>query len=289
MITFTAYKDVGLRVDQCCVPPTVYLDHWAWRRISESELLTEQFSSSLKSRGGTLALTWLNLIEFSKVTDNNQAFKADALLDKILPHVSFLNPNFFSVINEEDKLQHGGEPTAPHADLVTLKYFAKHNSMKANTLELLPKQNLFRLVQATGTANRFEKFADLIICQIERLRSECAKNKEFFRAVKRVPKGQPIQRGTRFIARELIGSLLRDKNVQIDRHHAVDVCHAIVSVAYCDFALLDGHWTTQVERARKRIMAGGLSFPIARVFSERANGITKFLQELRSGGAGVNK
>jgi len=64
----------------------------------------------------------------------------------------------------------------------------------------------------------------------------------------------------------------------------MDVSHAIVAVGYCEYVLLDGHWATQVEQAQKRISDRGMSFPIAKVFSEKANGMEKFLQELESRG-----
>jgi len=110
----------------------------------------------------------------------------------------------------------------------------------------------------------------LVVNHIESLRRDYDSNPKFQFAVKRLPKGQPIQCGTRYIARELLGSLLLDKSIQVDRNHAIDVCHAVVPVAYCDFVLLEAHWATQVERARKRIQEGGLSFPMAKVYSERA-------------------
>ena len=52
------------------------------------------------------------------------------------------------------------------------------------------------------------------------------------------------------------------------------------AVAYCDYVLLDGHWATQVEQARKRITDGGLSFPMAKVFSEKNDGIKNFFKRL---------
>jgi hypothetical protein len=282
MITFVAYKDVGMKIDQWCVPPTVYLDHWAWRRIFDSTSLAADFSRILKAKGGTLAVSWLNLIEFSKVTDAKQAASADALLDHVLPHVSFVNPNFFTVIEKENKLQAGGDPTAPHADPVFLKFFAKHNLLKSHSLKLLPEQNIFQLVQLTGVGAGFMEFANKLVSRIETLRVDYKINREFSRLVRRVPQGQPIQRGTRFIARELLGTFLRDSSGKLDRNNAIDVCHAIVPVAYCDFVLLDKRWATHVEQARKRIIQGGLQFPIAQVFSERENGIAKFLQQLQS-------
>ncbi len=225
-------------------------------------------------------MSWLNLIEFNKVTDDKQARKADALLDDILPQIYFLNLNFFTVMDEENKLQAGTEPTAPHADLVTLKFFVKHNLLKPNSLQLFPKQNLFSLAHKAKIETKFVCFADLIIGRIESLRNDYVNNREFSRAVKRVPKGKQIQRGTRFIASELIGGVLKNSSLTFDRNHAIDICHAVVPVAYCDFVLLDRHWTTQVEQARNRIIEGGMSLPIAKVFSERENGVDHFLREL---------
>jgi hypothetical protein len=56
----------------------------------------------------------------------------------------------------------------------------------------------------------------------------------------------------------------------------------VVAVAYCDYVLLDSHWETHVSKALKRICAGKLSFHTAKVFSEKKNGIKKFLCELES-------
>lgn len=285
MVTFTAIEE-GIYVDQWCVSPTVYLDHWAWRKISEAEILAARFSTALKSSGGTLALSWLNLVEFSKVTAEyrHQAAKADALLEIILPNVFFLDPDFHKVIDRENELQHGGERSAPHADLDSLRGFVMHNFRKTNSLKLLPELNLFRLVSATDLAPRFDALADKIVGSIQALREEYQSDRTFRLGVKKPPKGKPIQCGTRFMARELLGSLLVDSRLPLDRNHASDVSHAIVAAAYCDYVLLDGHWAEQVERARRRIAEGGLSFPVAAVFSERANGIEKFLQSLESAG-----
>src|SRR5437899_4971333 len=236
MIEFGVTEGGNVKVDQWCGSPTVYLDTWAWRKISESEPDAKRFSTALKSRNGTLALSWLNLTEFSRLlTDVQQARKADALLDEILPQVFILNPNFFKVISEEDKLLAGGVPAAPHADLVFLKFFTKHNLCKPTSLKLLPEQSLFQLTQASAIATPFGRFADLIISHIESLRRNYANNRKFCLAVKRIPKGQPIQRGTRFIARKLLGGVLMDARVNFDRNDVIDVCHAVVPVAYCDY------------------------------------------------------
>jgi len=55
-------------VFQELISPSVYLDHWAFREITDSKTLTKRFSEALLFRGGTLVLSWLNIVEFYKVT-----------------------------------------------------------------------------------------------------------------------------------------------------------------------------------------------------------------------------
>lgn len=284
MIQFTTNKEGRLYVEEWCVSPTVYLDHWAWVKISRSETLATRFSSALKARGGTLAFSWLNLVEFSKVTDELQTREADILLDTISPYAFVLNPNFFNVMNAEDKLLAGEEPTAPHADLVTLRLFV--NLSDQHSLKPFPPQNLFRHVPATGMANAFDSFADLVIEKVTAFRQEHDGDKSFRKRVKQLPTGKYIQRGTRCIASELIGNLLVDKGSRFDRSDAVDLCHAIVPVAYCDYVLLDARWTAMVERAQGRIRDGGLVFQTAKAITEKDNGLERFLQELESSRTG---
>lgn len=284
MLTFTA-NDSGIHVDQWCVAPCVYLDHWAWRKISDCKLLAPRFASALKSSGGTLVLSWLNLLEFSKITAayQHQAANADALLESILPNIFFLDPNFHKVISRENEILLNGSRIAPHADIESLRFYAKHNLCKSKSLKLLPEQNLFRLTSEAGVALKFDAFADEIVNRVEALRKEYETNSIFKTAVKKLPKGKSPEYGTRFIARELLGSLLVDGRLPLQRNHAIDVSHAIVTVAYCDYVLLDTHWATQVERTRRRIVEGGISVPVAKVFSGREGEIERFLLALESG------
>lgn len=278
MIRLTVNDEGSLNVIQHCVPPTVYLDHWAWRKISESGVLTKRFSSALKSRNGTLAFSWINIIEFNKV-DPKQAQKADILLNEIWPEVFVLYPNFFKVIEQEHKNLTEGHAVAPHADLETLKAILKLKAMDPKSLHPLPTPKLFAHVPSTGISS--DEFADQVIGHIESLRHDYSNDRGFFSAANRKPTVGQIECGTRFIARELLMSFLKDKRLRITRNHAVDLSHAVVAVSYCDYVLLDAHWATQVEIASKRLSDWGMFFPMARVFSE--SGLEKFFHELESG------
>ena len=114
------------------------------------------------------------------------------------------------------------------------------------------------------------------------MRNEYTVDQEFQSAVGRLLPNSQIERGTRFILRELICPFLVNTHIQISRNHTIDFLHAVVPIAYCDFVLLDKHWRTQVEHARARLNAAGLSAPIAKVFSGRSNELDHFLCELES-------
>ena len=125
MIEFRINKNGVLEIGQVDIAPVVYLDHWALRLFSESQTLTDRLLSALKQRNGTLALSWLNLAEFTRITMEGQARKAESLLEKILPHVFFLEVDFSEVIRREDDLLAGGKLIPPHADLDLLRMFSQ--------------------------------------------------------------------------------------------------------------------------------------------------------------------
>jgi hypothetical protein len=101
-------------------------------------------------------------------------------------------------------------------------------------------------------AGRFDSFADGIVQRVNAMREDYARDADFRRRVKRLPSGSVGQHGTRILAGELLAAFLETK-AGVDRSDAVDVCHAIVAVSYCDLVLLDGRWAAQVDTARKRI------------------------------------
>jgi hypothetical protein len=278
MIEFRINKNGVLEIGQRDISPIVYLDHWAFRLFSESQALSDRLTAALKQNNGTLALSWLNLAEFTKVTVEEQARKAETLIEKILPQIFFLEVDFFEVIGREDDLLAGGNPIPPHADIDLLKMFSQK---KPNSLNLFTAHDLFRVLQGQVSA-RFDGLADTGVDRIEVLREKYASDPEFQLAVKRLPTGPSIQHGTRFILREFIRALIVDKGTKITRNQAIDLFHAVVPIAYCDFVLLDKYWEEQLDRVRLRFGKAGMSIPTPKAFSGKADGVDKFLFELES-------
>ena len=272
-------KNGQLRVEQWTLPPAVYLDHWALRDISEDTSLRARFTRALLSKQGTLMLSWLNLVEFTKVTDISQGRAAEEFLEKLLPNVFFFEVNPFTVIESEDRLLAGAEPFPPHADTAFLRAFI---ALKPRSPRPFTAKNLFTIAQESGLSARFEALADTVVERAEALRSVFLADRAFEARVKRLPAGPAIQHGTRYVLRELVRPMLLDQAAKVTRNHAIDLIHSVVPVAYCEMVLLDKHWQVQVERMRVRFVDADMSFPVAQVFSRRSNGLNRFLSLLES-------
>ena len=133
-------------------------------------------------------------------------------------------------------------------------------------------------MQNSGLAQRLNNLADAVVGRVEALRDELDTNPEFRSAVRRSPSGPQIQRGTRFIWRELVRALLVDNRTKITRNHAIDLLHAVVPVAYCDLVLLDKHWETQVDRVRSRLKAACIGSSPQK--SSRISSIIQYFSQL---------
>jgi len=285
MIECWINKQGSLEVNQQDVAPTVYLDHWALRKISADQTLADRLTAALKSQHGTLALSWLNLSEFRKVTREEQVRNADRLIEAIQPQIFFLEVDFDAVISRENTLLAGGPPAPPHGDVDFLRE------------SITSARNLFmQVVQDRQRAQRFDALTDAIAERINILRSNLAtlqrgKDRvsfiksallEFQPVITQPLSGLQMQRGTRFLLYEFLRALLIDTKTKLTRNYVTDLFHAVVPVAYCDFVLLDSHWKTKVGQVSTSLNKAGLSIPIARVFSGKANEIHRFLCVLES-------
>jgi len=90
MLSLSISESGSLTATQRDFSPTVYLDHWAIRELSEDQRLSNRFTTALGSREGTLALSWANLVEFGKVASEQQTRKAEDLIESNLPRVFFI-------------------------------------------------------------------------------------------------------------------------------------------------------------------------------------------------------
>lgn len=224
-------------------------------------------------------LSWLNLVEFTKVTDSYQARAAEALVEDLLPNVFFFEVNPFTVIEAEDTLLAGADPFPPHADAQFLSAFI---ALKPNSPRPFTSKNLFTIPQESGLHPRMDSLADTVVERVDALRATFLSDAEFESRVRKLPQGQPIQHGTRYVLRELVRPVLLDKSFKFSRNHAIDLMHSVVPIAYCDIVLLDKHWKTQAEKVRERVAASNMTFPVAKVFSGKPDEVWRFLELIES-------
>jgi hypothetical protein len=277
MIRFDIDNSGQLRLFQQDISPTVYLDHWALRKISANKTLAARFVDSMQQRKGTLAISWLNLAEFIKVKDKEQARKAELLIEAILPHIFFMDVQFLRVIGREDAAYSSGLSDTCHSDANLCRAFAQ---LKSASLKQFTARDMFSVMRNDRLVSSFDSMADALINEIEVVRDERNKTPEIKISMDRLPPGSQIQRGTRYILRELVRTLLVDCKIKVTRNHAIDLMHAVVPCAYCDLLLLDKFWEAQFIKVYARSQKAGMTFPLGRVFSERDNGVDRFLTVL---------
>lgn len=93
---------------------------------------------------------------------------------------------------------------------------------------------------------------------------------------------RPDRPPTLTIMGELLRPYILDAKATFTPNDAADYQHAILASAYCDFILLDGRWQHFLSVAARRIKALQLPFKTAECFSDRRDGVERFLVALES-------
>jgi hypothetical protein len=263
-----------LQVVQSFDFPAVYLDHWAIRRLSSDIGLGVRFLRALKASGGSLIISHVNLAEITGPDDLRHASDIATFLETALPNIYFAMFDIQKAIDQEKvpRDQNIRLPAAPDIDLLLEVARQRPDDFQPFTIEgvihvIAAHRN--QLSAAWNESN--QELAD----HINRVRSnaETVKQAQTF-------KSHPRHVPTIAVMQELLRPIFLDKTLGIDRNDAGDIHHAITSITYCDYALLDGKWEELHSRMVRRFTDLGLQIRLAKVFSARRNGMELFLKEL---------
>lgn len=280
MIRLSTDDNTPLRVDQWCETPTVYLDHWAIRKLSENKLQSSRFVTAVRAKNGTVALSWLNLVEFSRVSDNDQVRAAGEMVHNLFPNLFFMEINPFEVIKNENRLLAGDAPSPPHADKELLKEFFLLNQTTTCPYDAV---QLFQIAQESDRSGRLDSLVDTVLEWMTVPRENSENDTNLKRILRKPARTSRIQAGTRDILRETELQILLDCKAPMRRNDAIDLLHTVVPVSYCDTVLLDGHWRALVERVSRRLASANAAFPVAKAYSGKGDGVDKFLSFLEGG------
>ncbi len=85
-------------------------------------------------------------------------------------------------------------------------------------------------------------------------------------------------RATQALLRALLYRLRSDPNLRLRANDALDILHAIVAGAYCDFVLLDGPCHKRISDAETFLRRCGVTTKLALFYSQRRDGVLRFLE-----------
>ncbi len=253
--------------------PMVYLDHWAFRKFSGDNDLASRLTGILHGRGGTLALSWLNLAEYATVSDPDQRGAAEQFVEGILPAVFCIDVNLAAVNQRE-----GAHDSLPHADRALALLFV---TTEGQGLKAFTATGLFERLYNESLTRIKDRLAAAIQERLELLRRTHSEDDLFRKAVIHANHPEAIRATTRTraIVRALAATFFPDLRRVITPNDAIDFLHAAIPVTYCDVVLLDGGTADLVERARRKLDATGIR--MATVFPGRGDGIERFLLLLK--------
>ena len=268
--------DQQIEVRQTFDSPTVYLDHWAVRRLSDDHVLQDRFVGALHAARGTLFLSHQNFVEFVGPEDASHATQAEHFLDRVLPNIYFAQLDLKKAIAQEQDPRAKGLKLIPPPDLELLKILALQRPAD-------PKPFTIKGLLTEVAANRArlgKTFTETNQAIVDKV-IEQRRNTEFVKKAKTFKPGEDHAR-TLVVMGELLRGVILDPTMPFTPQDASDYQHAILSTCYCDYVLLDGKWQAMVRATAQRIATMGLSFKTARCFSERRGGLEEFLVELEA-------
>jgi hypothetical protein len=266
----------GPRVRQSFDSPTVYLDHWAIRLFSDDRALQDRLVTSLLAKGGTILLSHISLAEFAAATDARHCTDAEEFLERLLPNVFLTDFRLDEVLSRERAELNNLKRFWPTADLPQLRLFAERSQSSPPGFTMrgfigMAHQHRFAIGQLIS------ELVDKVSAALESARNDRA----YVDKARRVPPSDKRPR-TLLILGELMRSFNLDSNQPISRNDVIDLIHAAMPLNCCDYVLLDGPWAERVVQMKQRIAKTSMTMPLANCFSERDNGVSKFLADLDS-------
>ena len=245
--------------------PTAYLDLWALMDFALDESSGDRLVQILVGNGGTLAMSWIHFLELSQLSDQSQAMRIAALLQRIAPHMFFIEVVPKNVIERENSILQTGNVIAPHADDKFLKAFLLHRRQSVNPLSIA---EFLRDFQQEKVVEMCQSFMAELKEVVESSRRRAQQNPTLGARVREVPMGPHIQHATRYIDVEAGRYLVRDR-INMSSQDWRDYFHMIIPLAYCDVLLLDRTWASKAQEIVRRLQQAGHKAPMAQVFWKR--------------------
>jgi hypothetical protein len=278
----TTLNDKGKRVaSEKRGTPSIYLDHWALRDISQNPTWAKRFREGLLSSRGSLALSLVNLGEFSQVADMGQIAAAEQFVDSLLPNIFWQDVSYPVVIEAENRQQRVPAADVDLLDLFTLeaRTVGAPLSMRGRLAVLTQDSGANKSIDEAGAAvlnnkiqrEYFPQFDEMGKKGINKLlKSTRSRAEALFIATIEHLYNQ--REGRRRAGRE---------DLPLKKNDVLDIIHMIVPVSFCNYVLLDSNTCQIVGAITNRLKKiAGQSINIAKVYKKAE--VETFLSELET-------
>lgn len=151
-------------VTQSFNPPTVYLDHWAVRDLTDNAAWQQRFIRALHACGGTLVLSHLVFAEFAH-GDPRHAVESEQFLDRVFPTVFFASIDMKEVLRKEFRTLEGA-PIAPPVDHGLTTHFVTKPVPLSFTCMISP------IAKSRKLRNRSKRMSATLAAHINRVRRQ---------------------------------------------------------------------------------------------------------------------
>jgi hypothetical protein len=252
--------------------PLVYLDHWAIRDFSEDRLLLRRFISALKSKGGDLVVSSLNLTEFSASNVRDNCVAAEAFFDDVFPNI-YLS----------------------HFDPYTLRAANSGGAFVYCRMNPTQDDELLRTIYGKGIFEQISRGFYGCLADIFRDREAVLANRNFYasrfanslydlrndeRFMRKVRSHKPSIFKVEYVQEKLLYPFFARHKANWDVNDSIDYMHLIFSLCSCDFVLIDSRWEAGVKSVLASAKRNGVPLRVANVYSKKGNGVLRFLDDL---------
>jgi hypothetical protein len=211
--------------------PFVYLDHSRLMNLAEG--YAERFATALERCNGTLALSWLNILELTNPSGSTFAFSNDLFL-RLFPRVAFIEV-LPDVVIEHENMVLAGKPAPgdPKLDGPLLKAFAAHSREGVNPMDPRGFLSAFREQREELKRTWLKASA-----RIQTITKAAKASGSFPKEPGRMPS---LPRPTRWVTWKATSHLIEEVNLD-DLNNFPDFFHTVVPISNCDFTVLDKQW-----------------------------------------------
>ncbi len=265
-----------LRVCQSFDFPAVYLDHWAVRLFARDPAQGLRFGRALKAARGALVFSAINMVEITGASDPRSTEEIAQLLEALLPNIYFALFDLQAAARQESAPRdlRTRLPAPPDIELLRLVGLQRPDDFRPFTIA-----GLIRTVGANRDAlgtqwNNCNQSLAKLIADVRANGKVISEAKDF--------RGHPENLPTLAVMQELFRPFTLDQGLPVAQNDPADFMHALISMVYCDYALLDGKWEDLHGRMVRRFAEVNHPIRLANVYSGRRGGVERFLLALEA-------